>query len=219
MRPFLLPVILAKARIPLSLRPEKKKRDSRFRGNDGIGVALLLALTACDSQPQQPAGGAAPEGWAGPAKADKPGTGTLDRAFAGRPAPRSIFQDPKGEAITLADMRGKPLLVNLWATWCPPCIAEMPTLDALAKREPGLKVLTVSQDLNGQDKVDAFFAARRFEKLEPYLDPQILLMQELGVSTLPITILYDSQGREVWRMTGIEDWTGARAAELIKEAG
>jgi thiol-disulfide isomerase/thioredoxin len=179
--------------------------------------SLLLALAACDSAPQPPAGGA-PEGWAGPVKVDKPGTGTLDRTFAGRPAPRSIFQDPAGEAITLADMRGKPLLVNLWATWCPPCIAEMPTLDALAKREPGLKVLTVSEDLNGQEKVDAFFAARKFEKLEPYLDPQLSLMQELGVSTLPTTILYDAQGREVWRMTGIEDWTGERAAALLREA-
>jgi thiol-disulfide isomerase/thioredoxin len=177
-----------------------------------------MLLSSCDRAAEQPKGGAAPEGWAGPVKADKPGTGTLDRSFAGRPAPRSIFQDPAGEAITLADFRGKPLLVNLWATWCPPCVAEMPTLDELARREPGLQVLAVSEDLNGQEKVDAFFAARKFKKLEPYLDPQLSLMLELGVSTLPTTIFYDAQGREVWRMTGIEDWTGKRAAELLREA-
>lgn len=180
---------------------------------------LIMALAACDSRPPPPRGGEAPSGWSGPAKAEKPGTGTLDRSFAGRPAPRSIFQDPKGEAITLADFRGKPLLVNLWATWCPPCVAEMPTLDALAVREPGLQVLAVSEDLNGQDKVEAFFAARPFKRLQPYLDPQLSLMQELRVSTLPTTILYDAQGREVWRMTGMEDWTGGRAAELLREAG
>ena len=184
-----------------------------------FSLLALLALAACDSGPQQPAGGSAPSGWAGPVKADRPGPGTLDRSCAGRPAPRSIFQDPAGEAITLADFGGKPLLVTLWATWCPPCVAEMPTLDALATREPGLQVLAISEDLNGQAKVDSFFAARSFDKLEPYLDPQLSLMQELRVSTLPTTILYDAQGREVWRMTGMEDWTGERAVALLREAG
>ncbi|HZH08096.1 MAG TPA: TlpA disulfide reductase family protein, partial [Lautropia sp.] len=136
----------------------------------------------------------------------------------GTPAPRSIFEDPAGEAITLADFRGKPLLVNLWATWCPPCIAEMPTLDALAAARSDLQVLAVSEDLNGKDKVDAFFAQRQFSELQPYLDPELSLMLELRVSTLPTTILYDASGREVWRMTGMEDWEGERAAELINEA-
>jgi thiol-disulfide isomerase/thioredoxin len=183
-------------------------------------LALLSAISvllACDSG-GQPAGGGAPSGWSGPDAGQKQGTGRLDRSFAGRPAPRSIFQDPAGEAITLADFGGKPLLVNLWATWCAPCVAEMPTLDALATREPGVTVLAVSEDLNGQDKVDAFFARRRFAKLQPFLDPQLSLMQELRVDTLPTTILYDAKGREVWRMTGMEDWEGPRAAGLIREA-
>ena len=79
-------------------------------------------------------------------------------------------------------------------------------------------MLVVSQDLDGQDKVDAFFAERKFSTLQPYIDPQMGLMTALGVDTLPTTILYDAEGREVWRMTGIEDWQGARAAELIAEA-
>jgi hypothetical protein len=93
----------------------------------------------------------------------------------------------------------------------------MPTLDALAGREPGIEVLTVSQDLNGEEKVDAFFAARKFEIIEPYIDPELTLMAELGVTTLPTTILYDADGREVWRMTGMEEWTGPGAAALIAE--
>jgi thiol-disulfide isomerase/thioredoxin len=181
-------------------------------------LLLGFSLASCDRASQAPAGGSAPEGWAGPDKAERPGTGRLDRSFAGTPAPRSIFQDPAGEAITLADFRGKPLLVNLWATWCPPCVAEMPTLDALAGARPDLQVLAVSEDLNGKDKVDAFFAQRQFSKLQPYLDPELSLMLELRVSTLPTTILYDASGREVWRMTGMEDWEGERAAELINEA-
>jgi thiol-disulfide isomerase/thioredoxin len=163
-------------------------------------LLLGLALAACDAAKEQPAADAPAVGGA------KAETGRLDRSLAGTPAPRSIFEDPAGEAITLADFQGKPLLVNLWATWCPPCIAEMPTLDALAVREKGLQVLAVSEDLGGRDKVSAFFAERRFAKLQPYLDPGLSLMTELKVDTLPTTILYNAEGREVWRMTGMADW-------------
>ena len=182
-----------------------------------LGLGLLLA--GCDRQkPDGPQGGGAPSDWAGPRLGQGESAGRLDRSHAGAPAPASAFENPEGGPATLADFRGKPLLVNLWATWCAPCIAEMPTLDALAAREDKLQVLVVSQDLDGQDKVDAFFAERNFSTLQPYIDPQMGLMTALGVDTLPTTILYDAEGREVWRMTGIEDWQGARAAELIAEA-
>jgi len=70
----------------------------------------------------------------------------------------------------------------------------------------------------GQEKVDAFFAERSFKMLEPYFDPELLIMGELGIDTLPTTILYDAEGKEVWRMTGKEEWTAPRAAGLLKEA-
>ena len=182
-----------------------------------LGLGLLLA--GCDRQkPDGPQGGGAPSDWAGPRLGQGESAGRLDRSHAGTLAPASAFENPEGGPTTLADFQGKPLLVNLWATWCAPCIAEMPTLDALAAREDKLQVLVVSQDLDGQDKVDAFFAERKFSTLQPYIDPQMGLMTALGVDTLPTTILYDAEGREVWRMTGIEDWQGARAAELIAEA-
>jgi thiol-disulfide isomerase/thioredoxin len=177
-----------------------------------IAPTLCLLLASCSEQPR------APTGQAEASPHQRVETGRLDRSFAGTPAPRSIFEDPAGEAITLADFGGRPLLVNLWATWCAPCIAEMPMLDALAARDPGLQVVAVSQDLDGKDKVSVFFAQRRFAKLEPYLDPGLSLMTELKVDTLPTTILYDARGREVWRMTGMADWTGARAGELLREA-
>ena len=179
-------------------------------------LAFALALAACDSE-QAPKGGA-PAGWAGPIAAKQEGTGRLDRSHAGSPAPNVLFQDPAGEPASIADFAGKPVLVNLWATWCAPCVAEMPTLDALAAREQGIEVLAVSQDLNGEEKVDAFFEKRNFRMLEPYLDAELTLMARLGISTLPTTILYDAEGREVWRMTGMEDWAGPRAAALIAEA-
>ena len=79
-------------------------------------------------------------------------------------------------------------------------------------------MLALSQDIGGPEKVDAFFAARKFQALEPFVDTELAVMTELGISTLPTTILYDAAGKEVWRMTGMEDWTGSRAAKLLKEA-
>ena len=112
------------------------------------------------------------------------------------------------------------MLVNLWATWCGPCIVEMPSLDALARRRgEDLKVLALSQDLDGRQKVTDFFAARRFTRLEPYLDPDLRFMTELGVDTLPTTILYDAEGVEVWRMTGMADWDSERATRLLEAEG
>jgi thiol-disulfide isomerase/thioredoxin len=182
-------------------------------------LLLAFSLAACEDRDSDSSKGArAPDAWSGPRAAEKTGTGRLDRSHAGETAPTILFEDPAGEPASLADFRGKPVLVNLWATWCAPCVAEMPTLDALAAREPRIQVLALSQDLNGQAKVDAFFAARKFAMLEPYIDAELTLMTQLGISTLPTTILYDGQGRELWRMTGLEDWQGPRAAALIEEA-
>jgi thiol-disulfide isomerase/thioredoxin len=177
---------------------------------------LALALAGCGSEPAETNKSAAAPN---PAEPESRPTGRLDRSHAGTQAPGALFEDPAGEPVSLADFKGKPLLVNLWATWCGPCVVEMPTLDALAARERGLEVLAVSQDMAGRDKVAAFFAERKFDNLEAYLDPSLSLMAELEVDTLPTTILYDAQGREVWRMTGMEDWTAGRAAGLLKEAG
>ncbi len=146
-------------------------------------------------------------------------SGLLDRSQEGTPAPEVTFEDPQGQPVTLADFQGHPVLVNLWATWCAPCIVEMPSLDALAAREgEALQVLALSQDLQGREKVSQFFAERSFSELEPYLDSDMRFMTELGLSTLPTTILYDSEGREVWRMTGMADWESKRAERLLAEA-
>jgi thiol-disulfide isomerase/thioredoxin len=176
-----------------------------------------LSLAGCGDASESK-GGKAPADWSGPRKAEKPVTARLDRSHAGSAAPAVLFEDPAGEPASLADFRGKPVLVNLWATWCAPCVVEMPSLDALAAREQRIQVLALSQDMNGQAKVDAFFEQRKFAMLEPYIDAELTLMTQLGVTTLPTTILYDAEGREVWRMAGLEDWQSPRAAELIAEA-
>ncbi len=175
-------------------------------------IVCLLALgllTGCDRQ-----SGSGPQGGAPAVQA-----GEVDRSRAGTAAPDASFQDPQGRPVTLEAFRGKPVLVNLWATWCAPCIVEMPSLDRLAQRDGSrLTVLTLSQDLEGRQKVTDFFREHRYKAIQPYLDQNMAFMTALGIGTLPTTILYDAEGREVWRKAGIEDWTGEKAAGLIAEA-
>lgn len=127
------------------------------------------------------------------------------------------FEGPDGVATSLAAFRGKPVLVNLWATWCAPCIQEMPTLDALAG-EGKLKVVAVSQDLEGRKAAAPFLAKHGWTKLAAYADPKLGLSTGLNAN-LPTTILYDAAGKELWRVQGAMEWTGAEARALLGEAG
>lgn len=176
----------------------------------------LLLLAAC-SKPV-PSNEATTDGATAEAGAPAP-AGKLDRSHAGQPAPQTEFLDPDGQNVTLAQFEGKPVLVNLWATWCAPCVQEMPTLDRLAEREGDkLQVVALSQDVGGPEKVDAFFEKRRFTMLEAWRDPKMQIMSDMKIEILPTTILFDAEGREVWRVTGQEDWTGAKASRLVEEA-
>lgn len=178
-------------------------------------IGAALALAACNRQepaaPQQEA--TAP---AAPAAEE---AGKVDLSHKGEAAPAVPFLRPDGGPATLPGFRGKPLLVNLWATWCAPCIREMPTLDRLAgERADDFQLIVVSQDIAGKRAVDPFFAKSGFKALTPYLDKQNVLMTELTLDTLPITIMYDARGREQWRVIGAMDWKGEQARKLIDEA-
>jgi len=180
-------------------------------------VCLLsaLALTGCakGNDPANQANGAVAEAPTSPV------TGVLDRSHAGTPAPAFTFQDGNGRPTSMAAFRGKPTLVNLWATWCAPCVVEMPSLDALAAREgDALNVVALSQDLDGRELVTRFFTQRNFRHLEANLDPQMEFMMSLRLGTLPTTILYDAEGKEVWRMVGMAEWHSDRVAVLLDEA-
>jgi len=183
-----------------------------------IGFAIFL-LAAC-SKPAETNNAAAaakptPAAEAGPRKG-------LDRSHKGQPAPAVTFNDPDGGEMSLADFKGVPVLVNLWATWCAPCIKELPTLDRLAQAhavDGELGVVAISQDSAPHASVVAFLNYHKLRELGAYQDPDMALARALQgpTASLPISILIDAQGREVWRYVGDLDWTGPEAARLLAD--
>ncbi len=131
--------------------------------------------------------------------------------------PIATFEAPQGDQATLGDFRGKPVLVNIWATWCGPCKAELASLDAVAVRQDEkLTVLVVSQDKDRKTAAD-YLASRGFKKLSPYLDAKLALGEAFATGMVPTTVLSDRDGKEVWRVIGAMDWDGARANTLMAE--
>ncbi|MXO74538.1 redoxin family protein [Altererythrobacter aerius] len=147
-------------------------------------------------------------------------TGMIDRSRAGDLMPAVTLTDPTGRSLNTGALSGQPVLLNLWATWCAPCVEEMPLLDALAGEYEGkVRVLVASQDLQGAEKVVPFFQANRFRHLEPWLDRETLLSSALGGDgVLPTTVLYDGSGQEIARVVGGYDWQSPEARALVDEA-
>lgn len=182
---------------------------------NSIMLAAILLIAACHKPPAQEAANrdrAAAE--ASPAKG-------ADYSHKGTAAPSASFKNPDGGDISLAAFKGTPVLVNLWASWCVPCVKELPTLDALARshRDDGqLAVVAISQDSGPHPSVVAFLAKNKIGDLAAYQDPDMHLSFALDAPVLPTSILYDAQGRELWRYVGDADWTSADAAKLLAAA-
>lgn len=177
-------------------------------------ASVAVTLTACDRGDKGNA--AASQASYGAAQAAALPINVIDRSHAGSPAPTLAFENRGGGKASMADFKGKRVLVNLWATWCAPCIAEMPALDALAVRTKGkLTVLPISQDATGWGVVDKFFKAKKFVALEPKLDKDSEWADALKARGLPMSVLYDEKGREVWRVAGTLDWGSAKVEAAL----
>jgi len=176
-----------------------------------IAIVLGLALASCGTE----GSAAADKGKAGASQAPGP---KVDRSHAGSIAPGVRFEMRDGSSATVANFKGKPVLVNLWATWCLPCIIELPAIDEMAADRPDLVVLPISADLGGWRAVDKFWTTGKFETLRPRLDKAGNFPNTLKAAGLPMTILYDARGREVWRINGSVDWGLAASRALLPPA-
>ena len=177
-------------------------------------LAIILLLSGCDREPQE--GPQESESTVGVGEAAK--VGEIDRSFAGELMPAANLVNPQDEVLNLGALQGRPVLVNLWATWCAPCVKEMPLLDDLAANYEGeLNVVTISQDMGDPAEVATFFEENGLANLPQWIDPQLSLGEAIGAATLPTTVLYDSTGQEVWRVTGDFDWASEEARAAIDE--
>ena len=127
---------------------------------------------------------------------------------APKPAPAFSFTDAEGREHGALDFAGQGLVVNLWATWCPPCVAEMPALDRAqaALAEEGVRVLALSSDREGRAKVEPFYRDRGIRHLGLWLDPRGAAQRALGARGLPTTVVIDRKGQERARLEGAAEW-------------
>jgi thiol-disulfide isomerase/thioredoxin len=200
-----------------------------------LGAAALAAFTAFAAvyvtlgrsdnavSPPSSAGAAAlPALPAGPGRNPLSAGEMAGFVFRGEPEalPGVKFHDGSGRERTLADWRGKVVLLNLWATWCLPCRKEMPALDRLQGElaSDGFEVLAVSVDRAGLPGARKFLDEARAERLALYADATARLPSVLRVAGLPATLLIDRQGREIGRLLGPAAWDGEDAKRLIRAA-
>jgi thiol-disulfide isomerase/thioredoxin len=146
----------------------------------------------------------------------------VQRAFVPFAKPRPLaniaFEDGADRKRSLADFRGKVVLLNVWATWCSPCRQEMPTLDRLQSQLGGadFEVVALSIDRDGATVVRRFFNETNVHRLTVYVDPTMEVQSQLSMIGVPTTLLIDQQGREVARYTGVAEWDRPEIAATIK---
>lgn len=162
-----------------------------FRARFGtLALALLVALSV-----------------AAAAEDEKIKLGEFIPTSPPQPAPELSFADLDGKPAKLADFKGKLLVLNLWATWCNPCLEEMPSLEQLQVNLPDqLVVLAVSEDRGGAGVVQPFLAKLGLKKVKIYLDPKSDVGHAFEVRGLPTSIVIGPDGKVVGKVEGAADW-------------
>lgn len=154
-------------------------------------------------------------------KIDLPTSGELadfkifDETFK---VPDIPFQNSEGKEVTLQSFKGKVLVLNFWATWCPPCVREMPSLDKLQEELGGdnFEVVTLTFDRLGVKRINKFFEKFNLKNIMPYVDQQDQVAKAFDTFALPSTFLIDAEGNVLGKLSGPADWASEDALALIK---
>lgn len=133
--------------------------------------------------------------------------------------PDFIFQDASGQSLRLEDFRGHPLILNLWATWCGPCVREMPSLDALQAMlaADGVQIIALDEERNSVTLAESFFKRHEIKNLKLYADPGGRASSALHLQGLPTSILIDSQGRSVGIIEGGVNWMSPSMIAAVRQ--
>jgi thiol-disulfide isomerase/thioredoxin len=173
-----------------------------------VAAALAFLLLA-------PALGAADEG-----EADMPDRSKLGEFVPSSqpyPAPAIPLADTSGQSVELSNLRGKLVLVNLWATWCEPCLREMPSLERLQSRlGDRIAVLAVSEDRGGDKIVAPFIAKLGLKSVKIYIDPKSEVGHALGVRGLPTSFVIDREGKVRGRVEGAAEWDSPKILSVLE---
>jgi thiol-disulfide isomerase/thioredoxin len=172
-------------------------------------AAGTLAATALPRKPQA----------ATLAEALEPLSEGLDRVSPPQDPPDGVFLSQDGATHRLAEFKGRGMVVNMWATWCAPCVAEMPSLEALSKAlaPKDIAVLPLSSDRGGADAVAAWFQAHNISALPILLDPKGALARAFNARGIPTTVIINTAGKVVGRLEGAADWSAPDAQALIQK--
>ncbi len=133
-------------------------------------------------------------------------------------APDTVYFDGAGAERRLTDLRGRGIVLNFWATWCAPCVREIPQLDRLKGLVSGngVDVLAISVDRQGASVVKKFYATNKLHDLDILVDRGSKLIRSLKGRGLPTTVLFNKKGQEVGRVTGIAEWDSPEAVAFIR---
>ena len=133
------------------------------------------------------------------------------------PAPAISFVDLAGNTVSLSEFTGKIVLVNLWATWCEPCLREMPSLERVQSRlGDKIAVVAISEDHGGSKTVEPFIDKLGLKSVKIYLDPKSAIERALKVRGLPTSFLIDREGRVLGRVEGAAEWDAPKLLEILK---
>ncbi|MEX2616843.1 MAG: TlpA disulfide reductase family protein [Alphaproteobacteria bacterium] len=135
------------------------------------------------------------------------------------PAPDVEFLNAAGEALTLSAFRGKVVLVNFWATWCAPCIREMPSLDRLKAKigDNDFEIVAISEDRKGAEVAIPFLKKLGIENFTSYFDTRMKLARGFGLIGMPTTYLIDREGNIVGSLSGTAEWDSPEAVATVRE--
>lgn len=123
-----------------------------------------------------------------------------------------------GDFRKLSELRGKPLLINVWASWCGPCRAEMGSLERLSRRYGGKQFNIIGISTDDDANAAMAFIRRAQITFDNYLDSKLMLENMLGANTIPLTILVDADGRVVQKIRGSREWDNRESLNLIAKA-